>query len=205
MRAAARPPSRCGDMRARGAVPVDEGDAKVKRNMRAPLMIAMLAGLAACGAESRAPTELYDKEDASNATRTEQRSKIGDLLNYNDIVGGSNGGSILVNKHIWTAALDTLKFMPLASTDPFSGVIATDWSANPDAPGERIKVAAFVNGLDMEARSLQVAVYREVKGASGEWIPAPVADATPRRLEDLILTRARQLRVEELKRGDGEG
>jgi hypothetical protein len=48
-------------------------------------------------------------------------------------------------------------------------------------------------------------VYREVKGADGSWVSAPVADATPRRLEDLILTRARQIRVADLEAGGKKG
>ncbi len=47
-------------------------------------------------------------------------------------------------------------------------------------------------------RALKVAGYREVKNDAGDWVSAPVAEATPRQLEDLILTRARQIRIEDL-------
>ena len=44
------------------------------------------------------------------------------------------GTGLGVNSFLWRASLDTLSFMPLASADPFGGVIITDWYAPPDAP-----------------------------------------------------------------------
>jgi hypothetical protein len=108
-----------------------------------------------------------------------------------------------VNKHLWMASLDTLSFLPIASTDPFTGVIATDWSAAPNTPNERLKVTAFVKDTSLTAESLRVAVFREELSENGVWVTAPVDSATPRQLEDAILTRARQLRREELAAKDG--
>ena len=169
------------------------------RISRGVLAAALAFGIAGCE-NAKPPTELYDKQEA-DVTREKRLSTFGDIREFNRATDGQNGGALLVNKHLWRAALDTLSFMPLASTDPFSGVIATDWTSNPDSPGERMKVAVYVTGLRLEARSLKVAVYREVKTEDGSWVSAPVADATPRRLEDLILTRARQIRVAELDAG----
>ena len=47
------------------------------------------------------------------------------------IYGGSDKNAapataLPVNNFMWHAALDTLSFMPLASADPFGGVIITD-------------------------------------------------------------------------------
>ncbi len=41
--------------------------------------------------------------------------------------GSDQGGALGVNAYLWRGALDTLSFMPLASADPFGGVIITDW------------------------------------------------------------------------------
>jgi hypothetical protein len=111
------------------------------------------------------------------------------------------GDSLPVNKFLWQASLDTLGFLPLASTDPFTGVIATDWGAAPNQPGERFKVTAYMLSPTLAASSLRVAVYREVRDGSGAWMPAAVDPATPRKLEDAILTRARQIRIAELEGG----
>jgi Domain of unknown function (DUF3576) len=112
-----------------------------------------------------------------------------------------DGGSLPVNKFLWQASLDTLSFLPLASTDPFTGVIATDWGAAPNQPSERFKVTAYMLSPALAASSLRVAVYREVRDPSGTWVPAAVDPDTPRKLEDAILTRARQIRIAEIEGG----
>jgi Domain of unknown function (DUF3576) len=111
------------------------------------------------------------------------------------------GDSLPVNKFLWQASLDTLSFLPLASTDPFTGVIATDWGAPPNQASERFKVTAYMLSPALAATSLRVAVYREVRDASGTWVPAAVDPETARKLEDAILTRARQIRIAELEGG----
>jgi hypothetical protein len=110
-----------------------------------------------------------------------------------------DGSSLPVNKFLWQASLDTLSFLPLASTDPFTGVIATEWGVAPSQPGERFKVTAYMLSPALAASSLRVAVYREVRDGNGGWVPAAVDPQTPRRLEDAILTRARQIRIAEIE------
>ena len=118
--------------------------------------------------------------------------------------GEATGDALPVNKFLWQASLDTLSFLPLASTDPFTGVIATDWGVAPQNPGERFKVAAYMLSPALAASSLKIAVYREVRSPEGMWVPAAVDPETPRKLEDAILTRARQIRIAELE-GEATG
>lgn len=113
------------------------------------------------------------------------------------------GDKLPVNRYLWQASLETLDFLPLASTDPFTGVIATDWSSTPEAPNERFKVTAYMTSPELEASSLKVAVYRQVRGPDGSWQPAPVSPETPLRLENAILERARQIRIAEIQSGTG--
>ncbi|MEM6667362.1 MAG: DUF3576 domain-containing protein, partial [Pseudomonadota bacterium] len=117
------------------------------------------------------------------------------------ILGKSSedGSSLPVNRYMWQAALDTLDFMPLASTDPFTGVIATDWSTPPSAPGERVKVTVYIVTPDLAASALKVAVFREARTETGQWLPAAVNPNTPRQLEDAILTRARQIKIADVE------
>ncbi len=115
------------------------------------------------------------------------------------LLGGSRDekSRLPVNKYLWQGALDTLSFLPLSSSDPFTGVIATEWGSTPEAPGERLKVTAYILNPGLTAAALKVAVYREVRGDTGLWAPAPVSAETGRRLEDAILARARQIRIAE--------
>ncbi len=101
--------------------------------------------------------------------------------------------SIGVNTYLWRAAIDTLSFAPLIQADSNGGVIVTDWYASPQNPGERIKLTVSILDQDLRADALRVAASRQVN-QSGTWVDAPVAAATVQKLEDIILTRARDLR-----------
>ena len=101
--------------------------------------------------------------------------------------------TIGVNSYLWRAALDTLSFAPLAQVDSAGGVIVTDWYANPSAPNDRVKVTVTILDADLRADALRVAAARQVM-QNGQWVEAPVAAATVQRLEEIILTRARDLR-----------
>jgi hypothetical protein len=101
--------------------------------------------------------------------------------------------TIGVNSYLWRAAVDTVSFAPLLQADSNSGVIITDWYANPKAPGERVKLTVSVLDQDLRADALRVAASRQVF-QNGAWVDAPVSAATVQKLEDIILTRARDLR-----------
>ena len=101
--------------------------------------------------------------------------------------------TIGVNAYLWRAALDTVSFAPLLQADPSSGVIITDWYANPKAPGERVKLTVTILDQDLRADALRVSASRQTN-QNGAWVDAPVSGATVQKLEDIILTRARDLR-----------
>ncbi|MEO0031032.1 MAG: hypothetical protein RIS94_790 [Pseudomonadota bacterium] len=106
--------------------------------------------------------------------------------------------TIGVNAYLWRASLETLSFMPLLQTDSNGGVIVTDWYANPKNPGERVKVTVSILDQDLRADALRVAASRQVAQGSG-WVDAPVQAATVQKLEDIILTKARDLRRQTIK------
>ncbi len=101
--------------------------------------------------------------------------------------------TIGVNSYLWRASLDALSFMPLLQADSSGGVIITDWYANPGNPGERMKVTVSILDRDLRADALRVAASRQI-AQGGTWVDAPVQAATVQKLEEIILTRARDLR-----------
>ena len=101
--------------------------------------------------------------------------------------------TIGVNAYLWRAALDTVSFAPLLQADANTGVIITDWYTNPKAPGERAKLTVTILDQDLRADALRVAASRQVL-QNGTWVQAPVSAATVQKLEDIILTRARDIR-----------
>jgi len=99
-----------------------------------------------------------------------------------------------VNTYLWHATLDTLSFMPLASADPFGGVIITDWYSAQQDPAERMKVTIYILDRRLRADGIKIAVFRQTHTDQG-WVDASVNPDTATKLEDAILTRARELRL----------
>jgi hypothetical protein len=110
------------------------------------------------------------------------------------IASDSGRVTLGVNSYLWHATLDTLAFMPLASEDPYGGVIITDWYSAPSSPNERMKITIYILDRRLRADGLRVAVFRQTRSNAG-WIDADVNPQTAAKLEDAILTRARELRL----------
>jgi hypothetical protein len=108
-------------------------------------------------------------------------------------IAASQVTTIGVNAYLWRAALDTLSFAPFAQTDSNGGVIVTDWYVNADNPSERVKLTAVILDRDLRADALRVTGARQTL-QNGQWLDAPMAAATVQRIEEIILTRARDLR-----------
>ena len=144
------------------------------------LMLASAFSVSACG---------FIRDDIN---KTLGGGDSGDRARAAD-VAASQVTTIGVNAYLWRAALETLSFAPLLQADANGGVIVTDWYANPNSPGERVKVTAAILDRDLRADALRVAASRQVM-QNGQWLDAPVTAATVQRLEEIILTRARDLR-----------
>ncbi|MEP3051943.1 MAG: DUF3576 domain-containing protein [Erythrobacter sp.] len=135
------------------------------RPIRIALTGAALAALAACGGGGRPAAD----------------------------ISAAQINTIGVNSFLWRAALETVSFAPLLQADSAGGVIVTDWYTNPSNPGERVKVTVAILDQDLRADALRVAASRQVSQGGG-WVDAPVQAATVQSLEDIILTKARDLR-----------
>jgi len=151
--------------------------------------------LAACGPQTPTPAPTSEKDQ---------------LYRYGSILGGEGGFNLLgggkhdeadqggsgigVNSFLWRASLDTLSFLPIASADPFGGVILTDWYTPPGSTAERLKVNVYIMGRQLRANGVKVSVFRQTL-EGGQWRDQPQNLDTAAKLEDTILTRARQLRI----------
>jgi hypothetical protein len=103
-----------------------------------------------------------------------------------------------VNSFLWRASLDTLSFLPITAADPFGGTILTDWYEDPETQGERFKVNVLILDRQLRADSLKITTFRQTKNKAGNWADAPTDAKLGRKLEDTVLTRARELRVKQL-------
>ncbi|MCR5873887.1 DUF3576 domain-containing protein [Phenylobacterium sp. J426] len=116
-----------------------------------------------------------------------------------DRIEAPANAAISVNGYLWRASLDTLSFMPLSSADPYGGVIITDWYSAPETPNERFKCTVYILDSRLRADGLNVAVFKQVRDASGNWVDQPAAGQTEADLENAILSRARQLRLSNIR------
>jgi hypothetical protein len=166
----------------------------IPRIRRAYSAAALVLLLAACGktgdtfsaAPQTVPTNTGSQQLYRGGPAAKPTGKLQDLFS-----GASNPNTtVRVNKYIWNAALDVLDFLPIRSVDPFTGVIVTGYGTPPG--GRRAyRATIYVQDPALDARSLNIAM--ETRGGR------PVSTATVRAIEDAILTRARQLRIEDGK------
>lgn len=170
-----------------------------RNKIRPAVLLSLALVLAACsGGKTATEEELMNTEER-------RKARVGKLFGEDTFVFGpgdrrgdeSGGGSgIAVNGYLWRASLDTMSFMPLTSADPFGGVIVTDWYVPPESPNERFKVQIYILDRQLRADGLRVTVFRQVRSGYDRWIDAEVKRETSAELENAILTRARQLRID---------
>lgn len=137
----------------------------------------MAAILAACGSSGN-----KSARDAALATYS---------------LGSRGGTAATVNRYLWAASLETLDFLPIQSADPIAGLVLTDWYQNPEAPDERFKITVYILDSSLRADALRVSVFRQARTGEG-WQDSSVNPATNREIENAILTRARQLRLNQI-------
>lgn len=160
-----------------------------------PLFI-LFTFLSACDdntVDASYPENPEDKRRAQYGKLTGEGGLLGGLSRSDEEGGGAS--PIGVNSFLWRASLDTLAFMPLASADPFGGVIITDWYEDPKTPGERFKVTTLILDKALRADGVKVSLFKQKKDSAGVWHDTGVNPSVARDIENTILTRARELRV----------
>jgi hypothetical protein len=151
--------------------------------------------LSGCGQVKEAPAPLPVEE--------ERKTNFGKAFGEEFLLFGS--GAIKrtvdqtpvasINTYLWQASLETIAFLPLQSADATGGIIITDWYAVPQTPQERLKITIRIIGKDLRSDALKVLINKQVQGKGGAWVEAPVQEDIKFRLENIILSKARQLRI----------
>ncbi len=147
----------------------------------ASLLAAIGLALAGCGGVPA--NDEVRTLDAIAAERGGTTSTFGDLFRNND----DPNTTLEVNRYIWVAAQDVLSFLPIESSDPFSGVLVYGFGVPPGG-SRAYRATVFVRDPALDARSLSLALATRA---------GPAAPDTVRAVEDAILTRARQLRLQD--------
>ena len=99
-----------------------------------------------------------------------------------------------INPYLWKGSLETIDFMPLASADPFAGIIITDWYTSQSAPDERCKINIFISGAELKTQNLRAASFCEVF-KNNKWIGVKTNNQDNIDLENAILNKAKKLKL----------
>lgn len=165
--------------------------------------------LAGCGLfGSGTPSQPTDRainhvEDPNNLNPNGANGGIYDLLfGGNDAKQPNAANSTVptaagigINAYLWRATLDALSFMPIASADPFGGVVITDWYSPTATPNERFKINVFLLGRDLQPQGVHAAVFHQTRQPGGPWVDAVIDPQTTTTLENAILSKARQFQL----------
>ena len=108
---------------------------------------------------------------------------IGDFLNRN-----SESEKFYVNSFLWRASLEVLSFAPFQSTDAFGGIIITEWFKKDN---QQIKLTALIKSRDLRSEGINIKAY--IKNNKNEILEDLILS---RKIEDLILAKARVLRIQ---------
>ncbi len=171
------------------------------KRLLAPLSLSAMLVIAGCSGGSKLRGVADDEYQDYRTKGGEQGKLLGDQGLVFGIGKGAakpdeaGSGALGVNAYLWRGALDTLAFMPLASADPFGGVIITDWYEPPAGQGERFKATAYILGRQLRADGVKVSIFRQTIN-NGRWVDASVSPVTTSEIENKVLARARELRAQ---------
>ena len=125
---------------------------------------------------------------------------MGEKANFSFLGDGESGSSQItslgmpINPYLWKASLETISFMPLASTDPFAGTIITDWYTAETNLGERCKLNIFINGKSLKTDNLKVSSFCQTL-KNNQWVNMPSKQEENTKLENVILNEAKKLKL----------
>ena len=126
--------------------------------------------------EKKTTPGLFSKDSSKGISIT-------DFLNRD-----SQSEKFYVNSYLWRASLDVLSFAPFQSTDAFGGIIVTEWFKKNN---QQIKLTALIKSRDLRSEGIDIKAY--IKNNKNEILEDLVLS---RKIEDLILTKARVLRIQ---------
>ena len=158
--------------------------------MRNIIIIATLLSITACvSGNSSAPKK--EGPGSIITGRAEQGVSLSDLMGQN---AQNNGTGLPINARLWRASLDVVSTIPLDDVDTFGGTIVTEWYQLNETSEERIKITTFVLDRELRADGIRVVVYVQ-KRIGSKWIDNGIDTNMSKQIEELILTRAREIRA----------
>jgi len=156
------------------------------------LRIFFVFSLIIIGACSNIPNKTSEENDGPGSFLTGKNTQGISLLELGN--NGKGDAALPINALLWRASLDIASSIPLDDVDTFGGTIVTEWYQLDAADEERIKLAIFVLDRELRSDGIRVVVYVQKK-QGGVWSDHGTDTEMGLQLEELILTRAREIRA----------
>lgn len=156
--------------------------------MRTLFALAFIFALTSCSGVGQAPVE----EKSAGSILTGKDTQGINLLELGETSNSETG--LPINALLWRASLDIASSIPLDDIDTFGGTIVTEWYQLDENNEERIKLAIFVLDRELRSDGIRVVVYVQKRDGS-DWRDEGTDSEMGLRLEELILTRAREIRA----------
>ena len=156
--------------------------------MRILFALALLIGFSSCSGIV-GQTKQEEKGPGSILTGRDEPG-----LKLSDFTGSDSSIGLPINALLWRASLDVASSIPLDDVDTFGGTIVTEWYQLDAAVDERIKLAIFVLDRELRSDGIRVVVYVQKRDSNG-WSDHGTDIEMGQQLEELILTRAREIRA----------
>lgn len=157
----------------------------LSRIKRIGLALACVTLVSSCGAFQNAEAVSPEDSQVKSGRESKGAARVSSGTSILDAFRGGAAADVKVNRFLWTASLDVLSFLPIETADPFTGVISTGYG-RPPGGGTAYRATVLISDPALDARSLNVALQTS---------RGPVSSGTQRAVEDAILARARQLRI----------
>ena len=163
-------------------------------------LVICLGLLSACGGLK---SERNYKDYHPDVGEDRRNAKMKSIITQNDepiVIYGdkknsqNSNGSGMAGSYLWKAALESISFMPLVSSDSNGGAIITDWYADPSTPNEQFKFNIFILSSELQVTSIKVTAFKQVR-QNGSWHSAHVSKDLAKNIEENILKKAIALRV----------
>ncbi len=157
--------------------------------MRLIAVFALLLVLSACSGNT---TPAPEGPGSIITGKAKQGVSLKDLAGVGN--NQNSGVGLPINALLWRASLDIMSTIPLDDIDTFGGTIVTEWYQLDKTSNERIKMTAFVLDRELRADGIRVVVYVQ-KRAGNSWQDSGTDSEMGKKIEELILTRAREIRA----------
>lgn len=175
------------------------------RFLSAAFLSLMFLGLTACGQLNVTAPDVRTKDDIERERTgtlfgTDGISLTGGRLGAGSIGGFFGGGedpnTFRVNRFLWQAAVETTAVLPIESANAATGAIRTLWYSPPGSGQEQTRLVVLVASGELRRNAVKVNAFRRGRGPQGQITEVPVDQGTIVALEEAIINRARQLRLE---------